>query len=66
MSSLPIKLNSVIAIFLFAMSDSFGATVTWDADKSVQTMFYKAQLKETGKMWDVWLYHNEGTYFLYR
>ena len=30
-----------------------------------QSLFYKAQHEETGNMWDVWLYHNEGTYFLY-
>ena len=28
-------------------------------------MFYKAQHQETGNMWDVWLYHHKGTYFLY-
>lgn len=33
--------------------------------KNVQSMFYKAQHQETGNMWDVWLYHHEGTYFLY-
>ena len=30
-----------------------------------QSMFYKAHHEETGNMWDVWLYHHEGTYFLY-
>ena len=31
----------------------------------VQSMFYKAKLKETGNMWDTWLYHHDGTYYLY-
>ena len=35
------------------------------SDKNVQSMFYKAQHQETGNMWDVWLYHHEGTYYLY-
>jgi hypothetical protein len=30
-----------------------------------QSLFYKAQHPETGNMWDVWLYHHEGTYYLY-
>jgi acyl-CoA thioesterase-1 len=29
------------------------------------SLFYKAQHQETGNMWDVWLYHHEGTYYLY-
>lgn len=29
------------------------------------SLFYKAQHPETGNMWDVWLYHHEGTYYLY-
>lgn len=28
-------------------------------------MFYKARLKETGNMWDTWLYYHEGNYYLY-
>jgi len=28
-------------------------------------MFYKAQSEETGRMWDTWLYHEDGTYHLY-
>ncbi len=36
-----------------------------DAPSPVQSLFYKAQHQETGNMWDVWLYHHEGTYFLY-
>ena len=28
-------------------------------------MFYKAQLEETGMIWDTWLYLHEGTYYLY-
>ncbi len=28
-------------------------------------MFYKAELKETGRIWDTWLYLHEGTYYLY-
>lgn len=35
------------------------------SDKVVQSVFYKAQHQETGNMWDVWLFHHEGTYFLY-
>ena len=31
----------------------------------IQSMFYKAKLKETGNMWDTWLYHHKGTYYLY-
>ena len=29
------------------------------------SLFYKARHPETGNMWDVWLYHHEGTYYLY-
>jgi len=28
-------------------------------------MFYKAMAKETGNMWDTWLYFHEGTFYLY-
>lgn len=28
-------------------------------------MFYKARNPKTGNMWDVWIYHHKGTYFLY-
>ena len=28
-------------------------------------MFYKAQSKDTGNMWDTWLFLHEGTYYLY-
>lgn len=28
-------------------------------------MFYKPQHKETGRMWDTWLYLHEGAYYLY-
>ena len=28
-------------------------------------MFYKAQHKETGNMWDVWLFHHHDIYYLY-
>jgi len=34
-------------------------------DATVQTMFYKARSKQTGNMWDTWLYLHEGTYYLY-
>ena len=30
-----------------------------------QLMFYKARSKQTGNMWDTWLYLHEGTYYLY-
>jgi len=33
--------------------------------QEVQTMFYKAKTRETGNMWDTWLYFHEGTYYLY-
>ena len=28
-------------------------------------MFYKARSRETGNMWDTWLYYHDGTYYLY-
>jgi len=28
-------------------------------------MFYKAKAKETGNIWDTWLYFHEGTFYLY-
>jgi len=28
-------------------------------------MFYKATRPDTGNMWDVWLYHHDGTYYLF-
>ena len=31
----------------------------------VQAMFYKAKLKQTGNMWDTWLYYHDGSYYLY-
>ncbi len=31
-------------------------------DEIVQTMFYKANSPESGRMWDTWLYMHEGTY----
>ncbi len=31
----------------------------------VQGMFYKARSRETGNMWDTWLYLHQGTYYLY-
>lgn len=34
-------------------------------DKVVQTLFYKARSKRTGNMWDTWLYHDKGVYYLY-
>ncbi len=34
-------------------------------EAKVQTMFYKATSPETGNMWDVWLFHHDGTYYLY-
>ena len=36
-----------------------------DVPPPAQSLFYKAQHEETGNMWDVWLYHHEGTYYLY-
>ena len=51
--------------FAFAQDNAKGEPDVIASNKSVQSMFYKAQLKETGNMWVVWLYHHEGTYFLY-
>jgi len=34
-------------------------------EKEKERMFYKAQNPGTGKMWDVWMYHHAGTYYLY-
>ena len=28
-------------------------------------MFYKARSKQTGNMWDTWLFHHDGTHYLY-
>ena len=28
-------------------------------------MFYKAKHPDSGNMWDVWLYHHDGTYYMY-
>ena len=33
--------------------------------KEVQTIFYKSQSKQTGNMWDTWLYFHDGKYYLY-
>jgi len=30
-----------------------------------QTMFYRPRLRETGRMWDTWLYLHDGVYYLY-
>ena len=48
--------------FTYAQDNS---RVEPDSNESVQSLFYKAQHEETGNMWDVWLTHHEGTYFLY-
>lgn len=34
-------------------------------DTDDQVMFYAPKRPETGVMWDTWLYHHAGTYFLY-
>ncbi|MFH1922627.1 MAG: LamG-like jellyroll fold domain-containing protein [Planctomycetota bacterium] len=31
----------------------------------VQAMFYRPRSRQTGRMWDTWLYLHEGTYYLY-
>ncbi len=31
----------------------------------VQSMFYRPRARETGRMWDTWLYWHEGIYYLY-
>jgi len=33
--------------------------------KEVPKMFYKARLRQTGNMWDTWLYLHDGTFYLY-
>ena len=41
---------------------------TWAAPllkKVVQTVFYKARSRQTGNMWDTWLYLHDGTFYLY-
>jgi len=32
---------------------------------TVQTLFYKARSRRTGRMWDTWLYLHQGAYYLY-
>jgi len=32
---------------------------------AVQGMFFRPRLRETGRMWDTWLYFRDGTYYLY-
>ena len=34
-------------------------------DRTPQTMFYKARSRRTGTMWDTWLYHHQGTHYLF-
>lgn len=34
-------------------------------DSIVQTLFYRANSRKTGRMWDTWLYLQDGTYHLY-
>ncbi len=34
-------------------------------DRRPQSMFYKAKSRQTGRMWDTWLYLHKGTYYLY-
>ena len=60
-----ISLLALCCICAHAQEKSDGDTNRPVSDKIVQSMFYKAQHQETGNMWDVWLYHHEGTYFLY-
>ena len=31
----------------------------------VQTLFYKPRIKQSGSMWDTWLYYHQGNYYLY-
>lgn len=31
----------------------------------VQTLFYRPRSRRTGVMWDTWLYHQDGTHYLY-
>ena len=40
----------------------FGALGSASGAERPQSMFYKAQSKLTGNMWDTWLYLHDGTY----
>ena len=31
----------------------------------IQTMFYKPNSQDSGRMWDTWLFHQDATYYLY-
>ena len=55
----------ILCGFAYAQDSSKDELDLLSSNHSVQSMFYKAQNKETGNMWDVWLYYHEGTYFLY-
>jgi len=41
----------------YMISEAVSADTPW--------MFYKARSKQTGNMWDTWLYLHDGTYYLY-
>jgi hypothetical protein len=60
-------LKAFVALLIVCLLTSLccGQGSVDDAPPPVQSLFYKAQHEETGNMWDVWVYHHEGTYFLY-
>ena len=60
-----ISLLALCCICAHGQEKSDGDTKRPVSGEIVQSMFYKAQHQETGNMWDVWLYHHEGAYFLY-
>ncbi|MBL7133098.1 MAG: hypothetical protein ISS78_03285, partial [Phycisphaerae bacterium] len=53
------------ALLVGVMAASAPPAAGAPAKEGVQSMFYKAKLKETGNMWDTWLYHHKGTDYLY-
>jgi hypothetical protein len=57
--------NKPVQKITFAPDGKMSYTNRPVSGEIVQSMFYKAQHQETGNMWDVWLYHHKGTYFLY-
>lgn len=57
--------NSTAVTVLGGLAMLLISSVSMAETNVTQTMFYKAQDRETGGMWDVWLYHHVGTYYLY-
>ena len=59
------KACTTVLIFSLLISLCCAQGRAGDVLPPAQSLFYKAQDEETGNMWDVWLYHHEGTYYLY-